>query len=90
MSGNAFADAADANNKPQTVLASQSKRVNIFNWFRGVSIVAVLTFLASLGNLPFIGKNKWIAIVAAVAATILGWLGQHYGVKDSGTLIVKG
>ena len=84
-----FADVEHQNEQPTTVLASQSKRVNLFNWFRGVSLVSLLTLLAGLGNLPIIGKWKWIALVAGIATVILGWLGQHYGVKDSGVKIVQ-
>ena len=72
-----------------TIPASESKRVGLFNWFRGMSLVSLLTLLASIGHLPIIGNNKWVAIVAGIATTILGWLGKHYGIKDSGIKIVK-
>jgi hypothetical protein len=79
----------DNMNGDSTVPKSQSKRVKLFSWFKIGSLVSLLTLLAAVGHLPIIGSNKWVAIVAGIATTILGWLGQHYGVKDSGVKIVE-
>lgn len=70
--------------------ASESKRVKFTTGgFIAVGI-ALLTFLAGLAKIPFIGQNKWIVIVAGVAGLALMSFGSVLGIVGSGTKIVFG
>ncbi len=70
--------------------ASESKRVK-FTAAGFISVgVALLTFLAGLAKIPFIGQNKWIVIVAGIAGLALMSFGSVLGIMGSGTKIVFG